>query len=94
MMEIVFLREAEDDLFRSYEKWGEPLHRRIDHTLQLLRSNPELGVGFVGPFRRKLVVESPFAICYVVEPRRIVVHGIVDQRQSPEAIRRKLGGHD
>jgi len=89
-MEIVFLLSAEIDLYSAYERGGDSLHLQIDAALSFLKSQPEIGSVFKGGFRRKLVIRTPFAIYYTCEGQRIIVHGIVDQREDPEKIWARL----
>ena len=91
-MEVVFLLSAELDLFQAYEIYGDRLHEKIDAALRLLASQPALGspLAFKGGFRRKLVLRSPFAIYYTLEGQRIIVHGVIDQREDPEKILGRL----
>ena len=42
-------------------------------------------------FRRLMLGGYSLALYYVIEGRRVFVHAILDSRQSPEAIRRRLG---
>lgn len=89
-MEVVFLLAAELDLFQAYEQYGEPLHAKIDATLEQLRHHPQLGPSFKDQFRRKLVIKSSYAIYYITEGDRIIVHAIIDQRQNPDTIIARL----
>ncbi len=91
-MEIVLLLAAELDLFEAYDRYGEKLHEKIDAALRHLQDQPEIGVVFRGQFRRKLVLRSPFAIYYVVEGNRIMIYGVIDQRQDPQKIIERFGG--
>jgi plasmid stabilization system protein ParE len=89
-MEIVFLLSAELDLFQAYEIHGEPLHTKIDAALKLLVSHPEMAPSFGRGFRRKLVLRSPFAIYYTIEGQRMIIHGVINQREDPKTILARL----
>jgi plasmid stabilization system protein ParE len=89
-MEIVFLLAAELDLFQAYEQSGEPLHNKIDATLDQLKLHPRIGPMFKEPFRRKLIIKTPYAIYYTIEGERIIIHAIVDQRQNPDSVTSRL----
>lgn len=39
-----------------------------------------------------LIRDFPYGIFYVVQPTRIVVSAVMDLRQNPETIRRKVTG--
>ena len=91
-MEIVFLLAAELDLSEAFARYGERLHVKFEAALRHLQSQPELGAVFRGRFRRKLVIRSPFAIYYTIEGDRLMVYGVIDQRQAPARIIRRLAG--
>jgi hypothetical protein len=42
-------------------------------------------------YRRLLIPKYPFGIFYVVETGRFVIHAIMDLRQDPKSIERRLG---
>lgn len=99
MSELIFLLAADADIQAAYEFYescqsgrGEVFLRHLDAAFGRLRTFPEIGAVFHGPYRRLLIPGYPYGIFYVAEGRRIVVSGIVDLRQDPESIRRRLGG--
>jgi plasmid stabilization system protein ParE len=66
--------------------------RQLDAAFTLLRQHPEVAPVYAGPYRRMLVREFPYGIFYQAQPARIIVAAIMDLRQDPQAIRRKLVG--
>ena len=66
--------------------------RQLDAALTMLRQHPEAAPVYAGPYRRMLVREFPYGVFYQAQPTRIIVAAIMDLRQDPRAIRRKLGG--
>ncbi len=62
----------------------------LDAAFSQLRQFPESGPRFHLSYRRLLVPRFPHGIFYTVEPRGIIVSGVMDTRQDPEAIRRRL----
>ena len=46
------------------------------------------------PFRKQRVADTPFAIFYAREARGLIVHALLDLRQEPRAIFRRLFGRD
>src|SRR5436309_14484805 len=98
MAELIFLLSAEIDIQRAYEFYesyqsgrGLVFVQHLDVAFAHLRTFPEIGPICYGSYRRLLVPDFPFGIFYMLEDTRIVVAGVVDLRQDPEAIARRLG---
>jgi toxin ParE1/3/4 len=97
-MEIVLLLAADEDLQAAFE-WasrnregrGQEFLDDVDRRLDQLRQFPRIGKAYRGRYRRLLVPKYPFGIFYVVETGRIVIHAIMDLRQDPKSIERRLG---
>ena len=99
-MEVILLLSADMDLQSAYERYedyqsgrGEVLMRQIDAALSILRRHPNLGSPYVGDYRRMLVRDFPYGIFYVAERSRVVVVAILDLRQDPVTIRRRISGN-
>jgi plasmid stabilization system protein ParE len=99
MTDLILLLQADHDIqsaFNRYEEFqagrGEVFIRHLDAALTLVRQHPELAPVYGGRYRRMLIRNFPFGIFYEVLPQRIVVGAILDLRQDPETIRRKLLG--
>ncbi len=97
MMEIVPLLAADLDIqsaFAFHEDCREGLSaifmHRLDEAFGQLRLFPECGPLVRGDYRRLLVPGFPYGIFYTVEPRGIIVSGVMDTRQDPETIIRRL----
>ena len=97
MKELILLLQADVDIqsaFDRYEEYqegrGEVFLRQLDAALTLLRQHPEIGLVYRLPYRRLLIHDFPYGVFYAVEPSRLIVTAVMDLRQSPEAIRRKL----
>ena len=101
MAEVVTLAGADDDLqaiFNMLEDRHEGRGRefiwKVDHELDWLRKFGGSRSFYREPFRKHRVPGTPFAIFYVSEPRGVMVHSILDLRQDPNAIYRRLFGYD
>ncbi len=99
MSELVFLFSADADIQGAYEFCeavqagrGEVFMRHLDVAFGQLRTFPEMAPVFHESYRRLLVPGFPYGIFYSLEGSRIIVSGVMDLRQDPEAIRRRLGG--
>ena len=99
MTDLILLLQADHDIqtaFNRYEEFqagrGEVFLRHLDAALTLLRQHPEVAPAYGGRYRRMLIRDFPYGIFYEVQPMRIVVGAIMDLRQHPVAIRRKLPG--
>jgi hypothetical protein len=64
----------------------------LDIALTLLRHHPEIAPVYAGPYRRMLIRDFPYGIFYQYQPTRLIVAAIMDLRQDPKTIRKKLPG--
>ena len=99
MIDLILLLQADVDIqaaFDRYENYqsgrGEVFMRQLDVALTLLRRHPELAPVYAGPYRRMLIRDFPYGIFYATQPARIIVAAIMDLRQDPRTIQRKLPG--
>jgi plasmid stabilization system protein ParE len=99
MSDLILLRQADDDIqsaFNRYEEFqkgrGELFMHQLDAALTLLRQQPDIAPVYSDRYRRLLMRDFPYGVFYEVQPKRIVVGAIMDLRQDPERIRRKLHG--
>ena len=97
--ELVFLYSADADIQAAYEFYeasqegrGEVFMRHLDMAIGRLRNFPEMASPIHKAHRRLLVHGFPYGVFYTVEGRRIIIAGVMDLRQDPEVIRRRLGG--
>jgi hypothetical protein len=58
--------------------------------LGLIRRFPELAPIYQEPYRRMLVRDFPYGVFYQVQPTRIVVVSVLDLRQDPGVINKRL----
>ena len=95
--EVVILEGAESDLFRAYilfeeraigvgDRFLNAFERAADQLAQFPESAPKVS----GPFRRKLIMLYPYGLYYEIAGRRIIVHAVLNLRQNPDLIRRRL----
>ena len=98
MIGLILLLQADLDIQAAFERYedyqqgrGEVFMRQLDLSLTLLRQHPEIAPWYARPYRRMLMREFPYGIFYEPQPSRIVVAAIMDLRQAPQAIQRKLG---
>src|SRR5690348_5311510 len=96
-MEVVSLVGAEADVQSAYEHLesfiegaGDPFLREVDRCISLLARYPLIGRPHRGAHRKLLVSGSPYGVFYVVYPTRVVIVAVLDLRQDPEAIDRRL----
>jgi toxin ParE1/3/4 len=99
--ELVFLFSADADIQAAYEFYeavqagrGDLFMRHLDVAFGQLRTFPESAPPFHESYRRLLVHGFPFGIFYSLEGGRIIIFGVMDLRQNPEVIRRRLRGQD
>ena len=96
-MQVELLRGAEADLLENYvrleesrEGLGDRFYRTIDYALERIRQFPEIAPVYQGSYRRLVVRPFGCGIFYSIEGQRIMVGAILDLRQGPESIRRRL----
>jgi len=98
MAEVILLRGAETDafeifsaLFERNEARAEDFSRAVDRSLSDLGDFPRIGSPFAGSVRRKLVSGFyEYGVFYTQEGDRVIVHAILDLRQDPDEIRKRL----
>jgi plasmid stabilization system protein ParE len=61
--------------------------RHLDVAFARLRAFPEIAPLFHGAYRRLLVHGFPSGIFYIGDGLRIIVAGVMDLRQNPNALR-------
>ena len=89
-MEIVLLQSAQVDLLEIYSQRGEVSYHVIDRSLERIRLMPEIAPIYHGKFHRKIVRGIPFGIFYAIVGQRIIVSFVLDLRQDPGVIERRL----
>lgn len=95
MREVTILLGAELEIQRacercSSERTAEALYSKILAALDQLAAQPASGRHFAGSFHRLLVSRSTYGLFYVIENRGVVVHALLDLRQSPARIMQRL----
>ncbi len=98
MGELVWTLIAIEDLQNAFEKLedsrpgaGEEFVMNTEARLQLLKRFPRMNRLYFSPFR-KLRLVGNYGLFYVIETRGIVIHAVVDLRQDPSGLRRRLTG--
>jgi plasmid stabilization system protein ParE len=99
MMELILLLQAEIDIQSAFSRYddyhsdrGMVFLKRLDAALTMVRHHPNIGPLYDVPFRRMLVRDFPYGIFYEAQAGRVVVVAVMDLRQHPETIRRRLFG--
>jgi hypothetical protein len=98
-MKVIFLLAAEVDIQMTYsqledygEGVGDAFLRALDEEAQLIERFPFSCRLHIDNYRRLVMSRFPFGLFYVIERDRIAVHAVMDLRQSPETIRRRMLG--
>src|SRR4051794_21719221 len=105
-LEVVWTASAECDLLelhqRLFSAFPEDAHintRVLEHpleaSLRLLQKHPEIAPRVRGTRRarrRLLGPQNRYGLFYVVEKRGIIVHALLDLRQDPESIWKRIQG--
>ena len=97
MSELVLLLSAELDIqqaFAYYEDYqegrGTVFLQHLEAAFEQLGRFPESGARFRHGYRRLLVPRFPYGIFYTLEARGVVVTCVIDTRQDPASILRRL----
>lgn len=98
MINLILLLQADSDIQSAFDRYeeiqsgrGEVFLRQLDIALGFLRRNPQIGRVYGGRYRRLLIRGFPYGVFYQSQATRIVVAAVIDLRQDPATIRRKLG---
>lgn len=96
-MRIELLQGAEADLLEAYVRLeeqrsglGERFYRTLDFALERLRQHPQMAPVYQGEYRRLVLGPFGFGVFYTINGDRLMVGAILDLRQDPEAITRRL----
>lgn len=96
-MEIIFLRAAETDLLAAWTRYeeaspglGERFEAQVRAALGRITEHPESAPFYAGEIRRLLVRRFRYGIFYRVHGSRVVIIALLDLRQDPSAIERRL----
>jgi len=94
---VEFLSGADADLqeifnqFEDYrEGFGTEFLLAVDAYLERIGTFPEIAPRYVEDTRRQVMQDFPYGIFYQVLPTRIFVIAILDLRQDPDRIQRRL----
>ena len=94
--EIVILLGAQIELQSCFAK--QPTSRQANRfeaevraVSRQLERFPYSGRSYEGQFRRCLLRRFRYGLFYTLEGSRVMIHAVLDVRQSPAAIRRRLG---
>ena len=95
--ELVVLFSADSDIqaaFAASESLqpgrGELLLRHLDMVFGQLLRFPEMAPVFHGTYRKMLVPGFPYGVFYSIEGRRVIVSGVMNLRQDPSTLNRRL----
>ena len=99
MNDAVWTLGAEADVQRIYERmelWedgaGDRFYDEVLTAIRLLQEFPHIGpVVHRGDIRRVIVFNRNYGLFYRPEPRGIILHALLDLRQDPKAIIKRLG---
>ena len=101
MIDLILLLQADLDIQAAFDRYedyqpgrGEVFMRQLDAAFTLLRRQPEMAPVYAGSYRRMLIRDFPYGVFYEAQPTRLIVAAVMDLRQDPRTIRRKLFGNE
>jgi len=97
-MNAVWSLGAEADVQRIYERlesWeegtGDRFYDEVLSSVSVLEAFPHIGpVVHRGKVRRVLVFNRYYGLFYVTENRGIILHALLDLRQDPQSLMRRI----
>lgn len=89
--EHFFTSGADADFQSLFERYGDPFYRVVDLAIEQLREHPESGPVYDGPVRRLVMRGTPLGLFYGLHGRRLAIIAILDLRQDPQVIARRIG---
>lgn len=90
MNEIVLLQSAQADILEIIGRHGDSYYGKIDRVLEWIRRMPNAAPIYHGVFRRKLVEGTPYGIFHSVVGSRLMVSFVMDLRQNPATIAKRI----
>ncbi len=90
MAEIVLLQGAQSDYLEAFCQYGDRFHDEIERAFSQLATFPESAPIFLGNYRRLVIRHTPFGAFYTVTGERVMIGAILDLRQDPAAILRRM----
>lgn len=89
--EHFFTSAADADFQLHYERYGDVFYDAVDRAIERLRRFPASGPIYEAPVRRLVIRGTPLGLFYGIHGRRLAIVAILDLRQNPESISRRLG---
>jgi plasmid stabilization system protein ParE len=90
---VRFRRKAKEDILaagRYYKSKGTSLGpqflERVDHVIQLIRDHPRMFPVSIGPFRRALLKQFPYALYYEIVGGTILVAAVLHQHRNIKSV--------
>lgn len=62
---------------------GAEFYHELSTIMDLLETNPRMGVVYFGPYRRVMLQRFPFAVYYEIADNQIRVMAVAHQRRLP-----------
>ena len=88
---VVFRRRVKHDLSAAFDWYegqrsglGDEFRSSVQSTFKTIELHPELFASVYVEVRRAIVSRFPFAVFYVVEPKRVVVLRVLHMARNPE----------
>lgn len=88
--EYFFTSAADADFQRFYERYGDVFYETVNRAIGRLRRFPESGPIYEAPVRRLVIHGTPLGLFYGLHGRRLAIVAILDLRQDPGSITRRL----
>lgn len=96
-MRVAFSLRARRDR-RDAQRWyrevspaaAERFQRELQEAVEFIAEYPEGAPLFHGEARGKTMAHFPYSILYVIEPRRVLIVAVADDRRDPGTYNHRL----
>lgn len=88
--EHFFTAAADADFQTHFARYGDPIYYAVDQEIELLKRHPKAGPIYDEPVRRLVIRDTPLGLFYAIHGNRIAVLAVLDLRQDPAVIAKRL----
>ena len=88
--EHFFTTQADCDFQAFFERYGDRFYHLVDRAIGQIAEFPESAPIYAGSVRRLILPKTPLGLFYGIHGNRIAIIAILDLRQNPAEIERRL----
>jgi hypothetical protein len=88
--EHFFTAQADWEFQTWFELYGDNFYHMVDRAIGQIALYPESAPVYDGSIRRMILPKTPLGLFYGIHGNRIAIIAILDLRQNPKEIKRRL----